>query len=150
MYNYDYFMNDLNPFKEAIISNVERNNMTNNDSSLFSPTMAYNNGNLFSNLYQQYKDYKPVNLTANNEKDKLLLELDRFSFAAHELNLYLDVYPDDVSMITLFNDYREKANALEKEYESKYGPLSINSSSLKQTPFVWATEDWPWEGDSYV
>ena len=67
------------------------------------------------------------------------------AFAAHEINLYLDLNPDDVSMITLFNDYRKKANELRTQYESKYGPLNLASDSLDQTPFMWEKNTWPWE-----
>lgn len=116
-----------------------------NTSSLFTPDDGYNKGNLFSNLYSQYKNYKPVVLKANNEREQLLLELSRMAFAAHEINLYLDLNPDDVSMITLFNDYRKKANELRTQYESKYGPLNLASDSLDQTPFMWEKNTWPWE-----
>ena len=37
-----------------------------NTSSLFTPDDGYNKGNLFSNLYSQYKNYKPEVLRANN------------------------------------------------------------------------------------
>lgn len=116
-----------------------------NTASLFTPDDGYNKGNLFSNLYSQYKNYKPVVLKANNEREQLLLELSRMAFAAHEINLYLDLNPDDVSMITLFNDYRKKANELRTQYESKYGPLNLASDSLDQTPFMWEKNTWPWE-----
>lgn len=125
-------------------------NTNKNMPSLFTPEEGYNNGNLFSNLYSQYKNYKPVILKARNDREKILLDLSRFAFAAHELNLYLDVNPDDSSMIALFNDYRKRAIELQKQYESLYGPLTINSDNLEQTPFMWENEAWPWEGNAYV
>lgn len=139
MYNYNYF--DENFYKES--NDLYRNvNMP----SLFNPTVGYDNGNLFSGLYQQYKNYRPVTLTANNERERMLLDLSRMAFAAHELNLYLDTHPDDTSMITLFNDYRTKSNELIKDYEKKYGPINISSDSLNdKTPFAWEQNTWPWE-----
>ena len=145
MYHYNYFMNQSfgnNDYSYRNNTDLYRNV---NIPSLFSPVEAYNNGILFSNLYSQYKNYKPAVLKASNEREKLFLELSQISFAAHELNLYLDMHPDDESMITLFNDYRERANQLISEYESKYGPLSISSDSLNQSPFVWEKDAWPWE-----
>ena len=136
MYNYylnDQFLRNMEPY---------RNVMT---PSLFTPAVSLDNGNLFSNLYSQYKNYKPVAVTANNEREALMRELGRMAFAAHELNLYLDIHPDDTGMITLFNDYREKANQLMSEYDKKFGPLTINSNSLNQTPFMWEKDVWPWE-----
>ena len=150
MYHYDYFMNqsfDNNDYSYKDDFDLYRNV---NIPSLFTPVEAYNNGNLFSNLYSQYKNYTPTVLRASNQREKLFLELSQISFAAHELNLYLDMHPDNESMITLFNDYRERANQLVHEYESKYGPLTISSDSLNQTPFAWEKGAWPWEVNSNV
>ncbi len=138
MYNYNY---DTTWYQHMMRNSY--NNMTNN--SLFTPEVAYNNGNLFSNLYSEYKDYRPAQLSANTEKEKLLLDIGRLSFAAHDLNLYLDLNPNDESMLTLFNDYRKQADSMINEYESKFGPLNISSNSLETGPFKWINSPWPWE-----
>ena len=80
-----------------------------------------------------------------NEKAMLKKKIHEYDFALHELNLYLDLNPNDVTMLKLFNDYRERYIQLTKEYESKYGPLTIKSDSLNQTPFMWEKSPWPWE-----
>ena len=139
MYNYN-FLND------QWYRNMNYNSYRNTSMpSLFTPVEGYNNGNLFSDLYSQYKNYQPVTLTARNDKERILLELSRMAFAAHELNLYLDLHPEDTTMLTLFNDYRQKTNDLTKQYEEKYGPLSISSDALTQAPFMWEQNAWPWE-----
>ena len=138
MYNYNnYLLNDY--FRNTTPS------MENNNSSLYTPVEGYNKGNLFADLYEEYKNYKPVSLVAGNEQQKLFLELSRMAFAAHELNLYLDLNPDDETMLSLFNDYRKRANNLMIEYENKYGPLTIASNSLSSS-FLWEKQDWPWKG----
>ena len=142
MYNYN--------FNDDWFRNMGMNNSIVTSSALFNPTDAYNYGNLYSNLYSQYKNYKPEILDANNEREQLLLDLSRVAFAAHELNLYLDLYPNDESMLALFNDYRREANALTKQYEEKYGPLNISSDSLDKSPFLWEKDSWPWEDRYYV
>ncbi len=139
MYNYNY---------DTWYQNMMRNSNSNNNmtgNSLFTPEVAYNNGNLFSNLYSQYKNYRPAQLSANTEKEKLLLDIGRLSFAAHDLNLYLDLNPNDETMLTLFNDYRKQADSMISEYESKFGPLNISSNSLETGPFKWINSPWPWE-----
>ena len=139
MYNYNY---------DTWYQNMMRNFNSNNNmtgSFLFTPEVAYNNGNLFSNLYSQYKNYRPAQLSANTEKEKLLLDIGRLSFAAHDLNLYLDFNPNDESMLALFNDYRKQADSMISEYESKFGPLNISSNSLETGPFKWINSPWPWE-----
>lgn len=144
MYSYNY-LND--EWYKSLRNGL--NNNTNN-SSLFTPTEGYDKGNLFSDLYDQYKNYKPETLRASNEREKLFLELSRIHFAMHELNLYLDLNPNDRSILTLFNDYRRKVNELTKEYEAKYGPLTTMSDSLDQVPFMWEQTAWPWEDRYYV
>ena len=139
MYNYNY---------DTWYQNMMRNFNSNNNmtgSFLFTPEVAYNNGNLFSNLYSQYKNYRPAQLSANTEKEKLLLDIGRLSFAAHDLNLYLDLNPNDESMLALFNDYRKQADSMISEYESKFGPLNISSNSLETGPFKWINSPWTWE-----
>ena len=138
MYNYNnYLSNDY--FRNTTP------NMENSKSSLYTPTEGYNKGNLFADLYEEYKNYKPVTLVAGNEQQKLFLELSKMAFAAHELNLYLDLNPDDETMLSLFNDYRTRVNNLMMEYEKKYGSLTIASDSLSSS-FLWEKQDWPWEG----
>ena len=62
------------------------------------------------------------------------------------LKFYLDINPDDDSMIQLFNDYRRKANKLKEEYESKYGPICTSSDMMDNSPFPWLINSFPWEG----
>lgn len=138
--NFNEIMNPLYSFE---------NNMMNNNSNnmeLSTPTTGYSRGNLFSNLYSSYKNYNPKELVSNDPKTKLWLEMSENFFAMYEINLYLDINPDDTSMIELFNDYRIKANKLKNEYEEKYGALCTNSNTLNTTPFLWVQENFPWGG----
>ena len=123
-----------------------RNNMNMNNQNLFNPTEGFIKGNMFSNLYSGYKNYTPQRLNPRNEQEKMLYELDSISFATHELNLYLDLHPTDQSMVTLFNDYRRKLEELTKNYESMYGPLTVNSNEMENKTFSWVNTSWPWEG----
>jgi len=123
-----------------------RNNM--NNQNLFNSKEGFIKGNMFSNLYSEYKNYKPQNLNPRNEQEKMLYEIDAYSFAAHDLNLYLDMYPEDTSMITLFNDYRRKVDELVKVYENKFGPLTVNSNEMENKTFSWINSPWPWEVDN--
>ena len=123
-----------------------RNNM--NNQNLFNPKEGFIKGNMFSNLYSEYKNYKPQNLNPRSEQEKILYEIDTYSFAAHDLNLYLDMYPEDSSMVTLFNDYRRKVDELVKVYENKFGPLTVNSNEMENKTFSWINSPWPWEVDN--
>ena len=138
MFNYNYLFDDG---QNNMMNNF--NNYSNNN--LVSPSVGYDRGNMFGDLYEQYKNYKIDNLKGNNEQERLYLELSRMHFAAHEINLYLDLNPNDVSMIKLFNDYRNSYVELLREYESKFGPINTMSDSLEKTPFMWEKSPWPWE-----
>ena len=139
--NFNYGYQDMNPHNNIFLN---RENQVTNNQMLAEPYDGFIKGNLFNNLYQQYKNYRPTRLIPNNEQAELLLNVDQLSFAAHELNLYLDVYPDDTNMIGLLNRYQSMADEAIKRYESKYGPLSVNTPSNNST-FSWEAYSWPWE-----
>lgn len=123
-----------------------RNNGMMKNIDLSTPEEGYKRGNIFANSYIPYKNYKPADLKPTNEQSALYLEMSKYAFAAHEMNLYLDLHPEDDSILSLFNDYRERANRLMMEYEDKYGPLMVNSDDMVNS-FSWVSNEWPWEGD---
>lgn len=112
---------------------------------LSTPQEGFMRGNLFSNLFQGYKNYRPATLSPTNEQERLFLSYAQLAFAAHELNLYLDNYPDDRSIIRLFNDYRTMANEALKAYESQFGPITLSSEMLNQFPWMWEQLNFPWD-----
>lgn len=116
------------------------------NNNLAEPYQGFLQGNLFNNLFVGYKNYRPARIVPNNEQAELLLNVDQLSFAAHELNLYLDVHPSDKNMIALFNKYQKMANDAVNEYERRYGPLSITFPS-DENQFSWEAYSWPWEVD---
>ncbi len=122
---------------------IKNNNYSMNNIMLDNPKTGFEKGNMFNNLYSQYKNYSPAKIETQNEKEKMLMDISAICFAAHELNLYLDLNPDDQSTFMLFMDYEKKANRMIEEYERMYGPLNINNEDMKS--FTWATDKWPWE-----
>ena len=143
MNNYNYYHYNWVPVRNM---NTFQREMPNYNQNLENPKEGFEKGNLFTNLYSQYKNYQPAILNPKNEKEKLLMELQAIGFAAHDLNLYLDIYPNDQSMIMLLRDYMSKKDTLTKEYEKKYGPLTVNSSVIfDKGSFEWEKSPWPWE-----
>ena len=88
-----------------------------------------------------------MKLEAKTERQRKLNEIRSYAFAMKELNLYLDVNPNNASYINLFNEYRKIKEKLVEQYEKMYGPLTLNSSALEQNNWVWNNSPWPWEGD---
>lgn len=139
-------MNNYNYLNE-LYNNLYRdypNRTVSTSINLYSPTEGYMKGNLFSNVYSEYKNYTPQTLRPKTEQERDLYELSIVAFAAHELNLYLDIHPEDTSLLQLFKDYEEKCKVLTEQYERKYGPLSV-SGITSSKEFNWVN-NWPWEG----
>lgn len=148
----DYFTNlkgNMNNFDDLNVSNGNNLNYYletgNQGLDLYQPYEGYIKGNVFKNLYQDYKNLKPVKPRINNERDEAMLNILETSFMAHELNLYLDNYPNDREALNLFNKYRNIANELIKNYERRYGPLTVSGEVSNGIPFKWESEKWPWE-----
>ena len=133
-YNYDN-----NNYNIPTFSNDE------NPSSLYSPYEGFIRGNMFPSLYNTYKINKPYQIEPLNEQAEMLTNLDMLSFAALDLSLYLDVYPNDKDILNLFNKYREQAGKATLEYEKKFGPINKSSSANNAYPWQWANKPWPWE-----
>lgn len=155
MNNYDLeaylngmFMNNTNTMPNNMKKISPNDNAMDNNEALYGPYEGYIKGNLFSSLYIPYKNYKPRKITPRNQYEEDLLNLNQIQFAHHELNLLLDNYPDDKEILDLFNRYRQKFLELLKNFESKYGPVTVISNDFKDIPWSWDNEPWPWEGDA--
>ncbi len=78
-----------------------------------------------------------------NEQKKLLARLSAAQFAAWELHMFLDTHPCDKTANEMFRKYTAETAMLKKEYESKYGPLTIQASNEAD----WLNDPWPWENE---
>lgn len=134
--DYSIISDDINNYNEMLISKKT------ND--MLGSYEGYIKGNMYKNLYKPYMEYKPAKLIPKNEQDELLLNINQLEFAAHDIRLYLDNYPNDREMIKKFNEYQTKANQAVTSYEQKYGPICMNTASSDNT-FNWEEYIWPWE-----
>lgn len=151
--NYNEFMESYYGFPTIpnIIPNMVNNNYTNPSVNLENPEEGFLKGNMFKNIYDQYKNYQYRKIVPTDEKSRLLYEIAMYSFAAHDLNLYLDLKENDSSVLMLFNDYRNKTNELINKYESSFGPINISGYDDSNVPFKWSSKSFPWtRGDNNV
>lgn len=109
--------------------------------SIVNPKEALNRGNLFEYYFWPYKYI--ANVKPLNDREALMLNIQMYAFAAHELNLYLDIYPDDKQAVGLYNQYKEIEKKYTDEYENKYGCISLNDN--EKYPWAWINSPWPWE-----
>ena len=138
--NNDYYNYVNNTYNQPLY------NQSSNNKKILDPYNGFVRGNMFSDLYNGYKLNKPLDITPLNEQADMLTYIDSLCFALIDLNLYLDLYPNDSKIIELFNSYRMEKDEITKEYESKYGPLTLNSDSLNKASWAWDNMPWPWEG----
>ena len=115
----------------------------NRDNTLYDPNEGFNKGNMFKNLYSKYKNYV-YNLKVNNPKDELLYKIQMYSFALKDLNLYLDVYPEDRNMLKIFQEYKSKLEEYKNKYINEYGPLYSNNVNSTDK-WTWINNPWPWD-----
>lgn len=116
-----------------------------NPEQLYDAYEGFIRGNMFPDLYNQYKVAKPFEVEPMNEQAQLLTYVDFLSFAAHDINLYLDNFPNDRDMIELYNHYQTETKRAIKQYESAYGPLYVSSNATSKYPWSWNSLPWPWE-----
>ena len=123
----------------------------NRDIDVYSDYEGLMRGNMFKKLYKPYKNYTYLPLKANTEREKRLYKIMAICFAINDLNLYLDIYPDDKEAFNLFKKYNKELEIEKANYEKMYGPLDINSDSGSK--YDWLDNPWPWDnegGNMYV
>ena len=101
---------------------------------------------MYECLYSSYKKYEPREIKAKNEREMLFLNILKLSFAINDLNLYLDIHPDDEKTYELFKKYCVLYQQCLTEYESKYQVLELFHDIYGK--YTWY-KGFPWE-DKYV
>lgn len=139
MTNPNSMINDMN--YQTVFPNTPMKTSSNQIAETFT---GFKRGNMFDNLYDEYKNYKPQELKAKSEREDLLMQIDEQRFAMIDLGLYLDIYPNDKNALNLFNTYLNKEKELKRVFESKYGPLTLNSP-VQTNNWLWDNSPWPWE-----
>ncbi|MBO5475148.1 MAG: spore coat protein CotJB [Bacilli bacterium] len=115
-------------------------------SDLFDINTGFELGNMYECLYSSYKKYEPREIKAKNEREMLFLNILKLSFAINDLNLYLDIHPDDEKTYELFKKYCVLYQQCLTEYESKYQVLELFHDIYGK--YTWY-KGFPWE-DKYV
>jgi spore coat protein JB len=118
------------------------NNKIVSNQNLSSLDEVTNTGTLFKNIYKPYKVVPK--LIAESNEEKLLLKIQQYEIALMDLNLYLDIFPNDSSLVNLYNKYNNELEVLKKEFENKYYNLSKDTSAKNNT-WKWLDGKWPWE-----
>ena len=140
MPNSNQMIEDLN-YQSLMPNNNTSNNQNNN---IINTEEGFKRGNMFKNLYDEYKNLKPRKLSASSEREDMLMQIMEYTFAMIDLQLYLDMYPNDKDTLKLFNTYLNNKKELTNMFEEKYGPLTIDSE-VQRNNWLWNNSPWPWE-----
>lgn len=145
----DYDLNYLN-YMMNIPNNMNyppniQNQYNQNINQTTDPRVGFIRGNLFTNQYDPYKNYLPVEPIPQNEQQSLLYQIMQYKFALKDLNLYLDTNPQDRNMLNLYNKYLTIEQQMCNKYEEIYGPLTTNYLNQKNQTWIWNNNPWPWE-----
>ena len=119
--------------------------------NILSPMEGFLRGNMFQDEYEPYKNLTYLKLNPKDEQEKLLYQVMAYSFAINDLNLYLDLHPDDKQVLDLFKKYVGEEKALCAEYVKKYGPMEV--TEVMGNKFNWINSPWSWDtkgGSMYV
>lgn len=79
------------------------------------------------------------------DASRTLRRLQEVEFALVELQLYLDMNPDDQRAIQQYNNLSDELARIRHEYEMVRGPLMQYGLSKSPGRWVWTATPWPWE-----
>ena len=126
------------------IENININNFNNRENvdDLYTSKEGLNKCNMFKNLFSPYKNnvYKVV---VNGKKDELLLNIQELTFKVIDLNLFLDLNPNDKIIFNEFKKTVEELRSKKDMYEKNYGPLCLEET-LYYDEYMWSKNPWPW------
>jgi spore coat protein JB len=77
----------------------------------------------------------------------LLQRIQQVSFAALELNLYLDTHPEDTRALEQYNRLHKELCELKAQFEQQRGEplLNFGYGANSAKTWRWAETPWPWD-----
>ncbi len=120
---------------------TNQNNQKTNNLSFYVALDGLSKGNMDSTLYNQFENYVPRELNRNNPLHLLMA----YQFALIDLQLYLDVRPNDIVVKELYDRYLDDYLKAKKVYENTYGPVTLCSEANKGMGWKWQ-KNWPFDG----
>lgn len=79
----------------------------------------------------------------NNEKERLMREIQELCFAKVESELFLDTHPECTAAAQYHREITERLMGLEAEYSAKYTPITAGANMADG--WNWAKGAWPWQ-----
>lgn len=134
----------MNNFDNSTFSNTFMM-PSNSNVKVLDPYKGFMRGNMFENLYDPYRNFKPNEVKPLSERDAMLQEVQKYDFALNDLALYLDIYPNNGEILSLYNEYLKSYNNAVNNFERSYGPLCRDSVVAATNTWNYDNSPWPWE-----
>ncbi len=131
----------------TLYSVINVNDSNNFEVKTLKSSEGYVLGNMFENEYNAYKNYKPFVPKSAEEKTAYLYKIMELEFAINDLNLYLDINPDNKEIFNQMKYYIEQLAKIEKVYVEKYGPIVLNENTSSENKWI---NNWPWEKEDSI
>lgn len=74
-------------------------------------------------------------------REKMLMRLSAAQFAMWEMHVYLDTHSADKEAQALYLKYQKRFEALQAEFEEKFGPIRLGDNNSDE----WLKDPWPWD-----
>ena len=91
-----------------------------------------------------------MDINPKDEKEYLMLMIQIYGLASHDLNLFLDLNPNNNEYVKLRAEYEKLYQQFYKQFEEKFGALDTKSKKLFDSPWKWDFGNWPWEEKNNV
>ena len=141
MYENNYKSNEWDTDVKVNIGNINVNNIRVKN-ELYSAKEGLNKGNMFTSIYDPYKNYI-YKVVVSGERDELLLKIQELTFKTIDLGLYLDVNPQDEKVYYEFRNASKELKKAKEIYEKNYGPLCLTETEY-YSEYKWNKNPWPW------
>jgi spore coat protein JB len=79
-----------------------------------------------------------------SEREKLLLNVQKYRFTLFDISLFLDSHKNDEQAMAAYNKYSKEFMDARKAYVDKFGPLS-HADMMGKNKWTWTDQPWPWE-----
>lgn len=132
-------------------NNDNYNNSMDKYNGIYSANEGFLRGNMWVDEYIPYKNMSFVKISPKNDREAKMFTVMQYAFAINDLNLYLDIHPEDNRVYKIMKQLIKEKENVKDEYVKLYGPLTIMDEDGNN--FEWINGPWPWEnmgGNKYV
>lgn len=79
-----------------------------------------------------------------SEREMKMKKLMSYSFAAHDLKLYLNTHPHDKKALEMHADVVKKMQQAKDEFVKQFGPITASDCTSTER-WCWIDDPWPWD-----